>query len=350
MAIRKEEIVKALEEVYYFPKKDNIVNLKMIHDIKIDDKKITLSLVFPSLPDNTAKVVSDSCVKTIKSKFDQGLEVDVKTLSQKDTGQDALAKVKHVIAVASGKGGVGKSTVAANLAIALKNTGARVGLVDADIYGPSMPTMFDLEGERPMGTEINGKPKIIPVEKYGIKLLSIGFFVDPEQALIWRGPMASGALKQLFNDAVWDDLDYMVVDLPPGTGDIHLTMAQDFSVDGIVVVTTPQKVALADVSKAATMFRQEKIYIPILGLVENMSYFTPAELPDNKYFIFGPSYSEQFAKKLNIPFLGQIPMVQSISESGDKGKPVALDKDSIEAKAFMELADNVINGLKNLKQ
>ncbi len=349
MEISKEQIVKALEEVYYFPGRDNIISLKMVDELKIDGNKISFTLVFPKLPDNSSKIVREACEKAIKSKVDNKFKLDITEKTEADTGKGALSGIKNIIAVASGKGGVGKSTVAVNLAIALKNGGARVGLIDADIYGPSIPTMFDLEGSRPYGIEEDGKSLILPIEKYGIYLLSIGFFVSPEQALIWRGPMASNAIKQLLNDTKWDHLDYLVIDLPPGTGDIHLTLAQEYSIDGIVIVTTPQKVALADVQKAATMFRQEKIHIPILGMVENMSYFTPAELPDNKYFIFGKSQSEKFAKKLNIPFLGQIPVVQRIAESGDLGKPVSLNEESPEGKAFTELADIVKHGLKALK-
>lgn len=345
----KEQIAKALEEVYFFPRHDNIINLKMVDQINIDKNKVSITLVFPKLPDNNVKIVTEACVKAIKAQVDEKTEVEILPVAEKDTGKGALSGIKNIIAVASGKGGVGKSTVAVNLAIALSQGGHKVGLLDADIYGPSLPTMFDLEGSRPMGTEENGKPMILPIEKYGIYVLSIGFFINPEQALIWRGPMASNAMKQLFNDTQWGELDYLVIDLPPGTGDIHLTLAQEFNIDGIVVVTTPQKVALADVQKAATMFRQEKIYIPILGLVENMSYFTPSELPDHKYYIFGKSISENFAKKLNIPFLGQIPLVQSIAESGDAGKPVALKDNSIEGKAFHELAEQLKIGLHNLK-
>jgi ATP-binding protein involved in chromosome partitioning len=243
--------------------------------------------------------------------------------------------------VASGKGGVGKSTVAANLALGLSLNGAKVGLIDADIYGPSVPIMFGLEGAKPKATEINGKTSIEPIEKYGIKLLSIGFFTDPDQPVPWRGPMISTAVKQLFNDAEWGELDYLVVDLPPGTGDIHITITQTFPIAGAVIVTTPQKVALADARKGMGMFLMEAINVPILGVVENMSYFTPAELPDNKYYIFGENGGQKLATDYKVPFLGELPLVQSISEAGDAGKPVILAQNSVMASAFINLAQRV---------
>jgi ATP-binding protein involved in chromosome partitioning len=250
------------------------------------------------------------------------------------------------VAVASGKGGVGKSTVAANLAVALAKKGKKVGLLDADIYGPSVPIMFGLENTQPKATEVDGKTKVLPIDQHGIKVLSIGFFVKPEQALIWRGPMASSALNQLFNDAVWGDLDFMIVDLPPGTGDVHLTLTQSYPITGAVVVTTPQEVALADVKKAVSMFKQEKINIPIMGIIENMSYFTPAELPNNKYYIFGEGKTKNYAKSLQVPFLGQIPMVAGIAESGDQGNPIALNTNGPISHAFSDLADGLIKQTK----
>jgi len=237
---------------------------------------------------------------------------------------------------------VGKSTVASNLAIALSKLGKKVALLDADIYGPSMPIMFGLENAQPSATQVNGKTKVLPIEKYGIKILSIGFFVKADQALIWRGPMASSALNQLFNDAVWGEIDYMLVDLPPGTSDIHLTLTQSYPITGAIIVTTPQQVAIADVKKAVAMFRQEKINVPVLGVIENMSYFTPAELPDNKYYIFGKGNAEIFATNLNIPFLGEIPLVAAIAESGDKGSPIAMDGNGIIGKVYAQLAKNII--------
>jgi ATP-binding protein involved in chromosome partitioning len=262
------------------------------------------------------------------------------TSRRKET-EELLKGVKNIIIVASGKGGVGKSTIAANLAVALGRTGARTGLLDADIYGPSVPLMFGLPAARPEVVEIEGKTKIVPIFRHGIFVLSIGFFIDPSQALIWRGPMASNALMQLFKDAEWGELDYLIIDTPPGTGDIHLTLAQQVPVTGAAIVTTPQEVATVDARKAITMFRQEQINIPVLGLIENMSWFTPAEFPENKYYLFGKEGGKQLAQELHIPLLGQIPVVQSICESGDEGLPAALDEHSPESKAFRQLAETL---------
>ncbi|MCF8230313.1 MAG: Mrp/NBP35 family ATP-binding protein [Bacteroidales bacterium] len=349
MNITEEKVLEALQEVIYFKAGDNIVNLKMVHDLKIDGNKISFSLVFPKKVDQSNEIVVNRAKKALKDALGEDLDIEIGIKSEKDIGGGPLASIKNIIAVASGKGGVGKSTVAVNLAIALSKTGAKVGLLDADIYGPSVPTMMDLESQRPNATEKDGKTRILPLDKYDLKVLSIGFFVDPEQALMWRGPMASKALEQLFNDTEWGDLDYLILDMPPGTGDIHLTIAQEYPITGAIIVTTPQKVALADVLKAATMFRQDKIYIPVLGLVENMSYFTPEELPDKKYYLFGKSYSESFAKRLNIPFLGQLPIVEGLAEASDAGKPAALLEDSIPGKAFKELAGNIKKGINALK-
>jgi ATP-binding protein involved in chromosome partitioning len=253
-----------------------------------------------------------------------------------------LPQVKNVIAVSSGKGGVGKSTVAANLAIALSKLGYKVGLLDADIFGPSVPKMFQVEDERPYAENIGGRDLIIPVEKYGIKLLSIGFFVNPDTATLWRGGMASNALKQLVGDANWGELDYFVLDTPQGTSDIHLTLLQTLAITGAVIVSTPQQVALADARKGIDMYMNDKVNVPILGLVENMAWFTPAELPENKYYIFGKEGTKQLAEEMNVPLLGQIPLVQSICESGDKGTPVALDEQTITGRAFLQLAAAVV--------
>jgi ATP-binding protein involved in chromosome partitioning len=254
----------------------------------------------------------------------------------------ALAGIKNIIVIASGKGGVGKSTVAVNLALGLAKKGAIVGLIDADIYGPSIPMMFGVEGARPKSTQnAEGKIRIEPIEKYGIKLLSIGFFTDPNQPVPWRGPMVSTAVKQLFNDADWGELDYLVVDLPPGTGDIHITVAQGFPITGAVIVTTPQNVALADARKGVGMFLMDSINIPLLGVVENMSYFSPAELPDNKYYIFGKNGGQDLAKQFNTPFLGEIPLVKSISDAGDVGKPIILEDNHAMGIAFLEIAERV---------
>ena len=253
-----------------------------------------------------------------------------------------LPQVKNIIGISSGKGGVGKSTVAANLAVALAKLGYKVGLLDADIFGPSMPKIFQVEDARPYAEKIDGRDMIIPVEKYGVKLLSIGFFVDPDQATLWRGGMASNALKQLIGDAAWGELDYFLIDLPPGTSDIHLTVVQTLAMTGAVVVSTPQAVALADARKGINMFTNDKVNVPILGLVENMAWFTPAELPDNKYYIFGREGAKKLAEEMNVPLLGQIPIVQSICENGDKGTPVALDENTMTGRAFLSLAAAVV--------
>lgn len=300
-------------------------------------------LTTPSCP--MKNLMKNDCIVSIHERVDKNAEVDVNltsrvtTVRKMDSAQ--LAGVKNIIAVASGKGGVGKSTVAVNLAIALSRQGSKVGLLDADIHGPSIPLMFGLVDEKPAAIEKNGKTMIVPIEKYGIKLLSIGFFVDASKALIWRGPMASSALMQLFNDSEWGELDYLVVDLPPGTGDIHLSLAQQVPVTGIAIVTTPQEVAVADARKAISMFNTENIKIPILGLIENMSYFTPAELPDNKYYIFGKEGGRMLASEAKVPFLGEIPLVQSVRESGDNGSPIALNDDSPVARAFGAVAETI---------
>ncbi|MBI9038497.1 MAG: Mrp/NBP35 family ATP-binding protein [Bacteroidales bacterium] len=342
MKYTKEQVVKALSKVLYFPKGENIIALKMLDDIKIEGKKISFSIIFPKMDDKTIPLVIKASEEAIISSFGNDVKIKGNIQAKAKNTNSSLSDVKNIIAIASGKGGVGKSTVAANLAIALSKKGLKVGLIDADIYGPSIPIMFGLENERPQVKEINGKHHVIPIEKYGIKLLSIGFFVDSHQALIWRGPMASNALNQLFNDADWGELDFLIVDLPPGTGDIHLTLAQTYPVSGAIIVSTPQQVAISDVRKATSMFQQDKIMIPIIGLIENMAYFTPAELPNNKYYIFGENGCTKFADELKIPFLGQIPLVQGISESGDKGKPIALDENNPSSKAFNEIAEIII--------
>ncbi len=269
-----------------------------------------------------------------------------------DMQRPVLPNVKNIIAVASGKGGVGKSTVAVNLAVALANSGKKVGLLDADIFGPSIPKMFGVESERPAGVKIDDREMIEPLEKFGVKFLSVGFFVDAESAIIWRGPMASNALKQLISEGNWGELDYLLVDLPPGTSDIHLTLVQSVPVTGAVIVTTPQDVALADVIRGASMFQSKSIDVPVLGLVENMAWFTPAELPENKYYIFGKDGGKMLAEKMGLPLLGQIPIVQSIREGGDSGIPVAVDSDSVTGAAFAEVAKNVAHHthLRNIKR
>ena len=313
----------------------------MIDELIISDNAIRFRLVFPKLGEPAVNIVSNAATKTLKEAFGDSTIVDITPITEKEKGRGPLAGVRNIIAIASGKGGVGKSTVAANLAVALSRTGAKVGLVDADIYGPSVPMMFGIVDEGPGMIEKEGKQMIVPIEKYGIRLLSIGFFVDTDKPLIWRGPMATSALNQLLTDADWGILDFLIIDLPPGTGDIQLTLAQSYSITGAVVVTTPQKVAFADVRRAATMFRQEKLTIPLLGLIENMAYFTPLDMPEKKYYIFGKGHGEGFANALGIPLIGQIPIVEQISSSGDSGSPIALDEDSPVAKAFLEVAYKV---------
>lgn len=341
MPIEKSKVIEVLKSVIFFAKGDNIVDLGMLDELEIKGNQISFKLVFSRLDDPSVAIVSNAATKALKEEFGQGIEVSITPITEKEKGRGPLAGVKHIIAVASGKGGVGKSTVAANLAIALSKTGSKVGLVDADIYGPSVPIMFGVVDEVPGMTVKEGKQLIVPLEKYGIRLLSIGFFVDTDKPLIWRGPMATSALNQLLSDADWGVLDYLVIDLPPGTGDIQLTLAQSYSITGAVVVTTPQKVAFADVRRAATMFRQDKLTIPLLGLIENMAYFTPLDMPDKQYFIFGKGHGQAFADALDVPLLGQIPIVEQITKSGDTGNPIALDDNSPVAKAFFEVAQKI---------
>ncbi len=341
MNIEKSKVIEVLKGVIYFAKGDNIVDLGMVDELIISANTIRFRLVFPKLGEPAVNIVSNAATKALKEAFGDSTVVEITPITEKEKGRGPLAGVRNIIAIASGKGGVGKSTVAANLAVALSRTGAKVGLVDADIYGPSVPMMFGIVDEAPGMIEKEGKQMIVPIEKYGIRLLSIGFFVDTDKPLIWRGPMATSALNQLLTDADWGILDFLIIDLPPGTGDIQLTLAQSYSITGAVVVTTPQKVAFADVRRAATMFRQEKLTIPLLGLIENMAYFTPLDMPEKKYYIFGKGHGEGFANALGIPLIGQIPIVEQISSSGDSGSPIALDEDSPVAKAFLEVAYKV---------
>ncbi|MBS1525451.1 MAG: Mrp/NBP35 family ATP-binding protein [Bacteroidetes bacterium] len=342
MTITREQVLHALGHVEEPDLKKDLVTLNMIQDIKIDGNKLSFSVILTTPACPLKAMIENACRNAIGHFISKEVEVTINMTSRVTTQKSAgLPGVKNIIAVASGKGGVGKSTVAVNLALSLSQAGAKVGLIDADIYGPSLPIMFGLEGARPKGSQVEGKTRIEPIEKYGIKLLSIGFFTDPNQPVPWRGPMVSTAVKQLFNDADWGELDYLVVDLPPGTGDIHITVAQGFPITGAVIVTTPQNVALADAKKGIGMFMMNAINIPLLGIVENMSYFTPAELPDHKYYIFGEGGGRKLAGQLDVPFLGEIPLVKSISESGDAGKPVVLDSENPMSKAFTEMAQRV---------
>jgi len=337
MEDKKELILNALKDVLYFPKGSDIISLNMVKNLTVDGHQVSFTIVFPKQDDKSKPALQKLSEAAIHKQVDEKAEVIIDFITE----FPSLSGVKHIIAIGSGKGGVGKSTIAANLAIALQKNGNKVGILDADIYGPSIPIMFDVTDEKPTLDPEAENGKIMPVEKYGIKIQSIGFFVEPEQALIWRGPMASQALNQLFNDTHWGELDYLVVDLPPGTGDIHLTFVQQYPVDGIAIVSTPQQVALADAKKAFSMFNQDKIKVRILGLIENMSYFTPAELPDNKYYLFGKHGGRRLADDTRVNLLAEIPLVQSICESGDSGAPVALDENSPVYKAFINLATNI---------
>ncbi|MDD3479269.1 MAG: Mrp/NBP35 family ATP-binding protein [Paludibacteraceae bacterium] len=353
MTLYPKLILDALTHVRYPGTGKDIVSSEMIEDdLRIEGNKVTFSLVFDKQNDPFAKSLVKACEQAILTYVSP--EVDIKgniTIKSKQPiakpTEKPLAGVKYTVAISSGKGGVGKSTVSANLAVALAKLGYKVGLLDADIYGPSMPKMFGLEQEHPAAELIDGKEWILPIEKYGVKLLSIGFFVDPDKALIWRGAMASNAIKQLINDAQWGELDYFLIDLPPGTSDIHLTLVQALQLSGAIVVSTPQQVALADARKGLQMFQTDKIEVPILGLVENMAWFTPAELPENRYYIFGKDGCKNLAEEKNVPLLAQIPIVQSICESGDTGEPVALKDNSILSEAFRMLATNVVTSLEN---
>jgi len=342
MNITQEQVLYALGHVEEPDLKKDLVTLNMIQDIKIEGNHLSFSVILTTPACPLKALIENACRNAIAHFISKDIEVTINMTSrvttQKNTG---VPGVKNIIAVASGKGGVGKSTVAVNLALGLAQAGAKVGLIDADIYGPSIPIMFGLEGARPKASQADGKTRIEPIEKYGIKLLSIGFFTDPNQPVPWRGPMVSTAVKQLFNDADWGELDYLVVDLPPGTGDVHITVAQTFPVTGAVIVTTPQNVALADAKKGIGMFLMSAINVPLLGIVENMSYFTPAELPENKYYIFGHGGGQKLANQLEVPFLGEIPLVKGISDSGDAGRPVVLDEQSPMSKAFSEMAQKV---------
>lgn len=341
--MKQEDILKALSEVQDPDLKKDLVTLGMIEEVKIDGNKISFKVVLTTPACPMKELIRKDCEKALTKHFGENIEMEIIMTSSVTSVRDQaplLPGVKNIIAIASGKGGVGKSTVASNLAIALSRSGADVGLIDADIFGPSVPTMFNCEYEQPTIKKVGEKNLIVPVQQYGVKLMSIGFLAPPEGAVVWRGPMASSALKQFIGDTDWGDLDYLLIDLPPGTSDIHLTMVQTVPVTGAVIVTTPQKVALADAQKGISMFQQGQINVPILGLVENMSYFTPEELPNNKYYIFGEGGGEKLAKKFDIPMLGQIPIVQSIRESGDAGYPAAM-KDDVTSEAFSELASAI---------
>ncbi len=345
--ITQEQILHALGHVEEPDLKKDLVTLNMIQNIEILPNKIRFDVVLTTPACPLKGHIEHACRNAISLFVSKEIDVDINMTSRviaADSNQ--LKGIKNIILVSSGKGGVGKSTVAANLALALSQQGARTGLLDADIYGPSLPIMFGLEGAKPQSTQTaDGQTKILPIERFGLKLLSIGFFTDPNQPIPWRGPMATSAIKQLFNDADWGEIDYLVVDMPPGTGDIHITVSQTYPISGAVIVTTPQHVALADAIKGMAMYRMEGINVPILGIVENMAYFTPAELPDKQYYIFGKDGGKRLATENNVPFLGEIPLVKAVADAGDNGFPVLLDDQEPVAQAYVQIAGRVAQEL-----
>lgn len=340
-----KNVTDALRTVIFPGGAKDVVTLDMAQEIRVAGKKISFSLVFQRSDDPNIANVINACEEAIIEQLGPDVEIkgNIKAKAIHQMERPILPGVKNIIAVASGKGGVGKSTVSVNLAVALAKTGAKVGLIDADIFGPSLPKMFGEESTKPAGVRVDGKERIQPVNKFGVKFLSIGFFVATEDAVVWRGPMASNALKQLITDGNWGTLDYLLFDLPPGTSDIHLTLVQTVPVTGAIIVTTPQDVALADVIRGVNMFKGKGVDVPVLGLIENMAWFTPEELPDNRYYIFGKEGGVKLAEKLNLPLLGQVPIVQGIREGGDSGNPAAFDSNSEVGLAFAKIAVNVIN-------
>ena len=346
MTIYPKLIHDALATVRYPGNGKSIMENEMLEDdLRIDGMKVSFSLIFEKETDPFKKSVVKAAEAAIKTFVHPDVEVTIGTKAKTTLPPEPdklLSGVKNIIAVSSGKGGVGKSTVTAHLALGLAKLGYRVGLLDTDIFGPSMPKMFGVEEERPYATKVDGRDLIVPIEKYGVKLLSIGFFVNPDDAILWRGGMASNALKQLITEAQWGDLDYFILDTPPGTSDIHLTLLQTLGITGAIIVSTPQQVALADARKGINMYMNDKVNVPILGLVENMAWFTPAELPENKYFIFGKDGCKHLAEELQVPLLAQIPLIQSVCEDGDKGEPAVLNPASPEGIAFMSLAAKVV--------
>lgn len=350
MSFKKQDILNALNTISAPGEGKSLVESEAIKNIVIFDKEVIVDVAISNPSLQAKKKTEVEIMKVIHDKVDQKIDVKVNVLVEnakveRIVPEKKIPGIKNIIAVASGKGGVGKSTVTANLAVSLSKMGFSVGILDADVYGPSMPIMFDVMTERPLAVNINGQSKMKPIENYGVKILSLGFFTEANQAVIWRGAMASKALNQMIFDAHWGELDFMLIDLPPGTGDIHLSIVQSVPVTGAVIVSTPQAVALADAKKGVAMFKQENIKVPVLGIVENMSYFTPEELPENKYYIFGQSGAKHLAEDLDTAFLGEIPLVQSIRESGDVGRPVALQTNSKLEEAFTEVTKNMLSEL-----
>jgi ATP-binding protein involved in chromosome partitioning len=349
--MKENDILKALSLVQEPDLGKDIVTLNMVKDVSINNNVVSFTIVLTTPACPLKEVMRTDCINAIRQ-IDASLIVNVNftshTTSKRIDEKIILPGVKNIIAVVSGKGGVGKSTVAANLALALAQHNAKIGLMDADIYGPSVPIMFGVRGERPMMHDVNGKGMIIPLERYGIKLMSIGLLVDEKSAVVWRGPMASSAIRQFVTDVDWGELDYLVIDMPPGTGDIHLTLMQAVPVTGAVIVTTPQLVALADAKKGIAMFAQAQLNVPIIGLIENMAYFTPLELPGNKYYIFGKEGGKRLAEEYDLPFLGQIPLVQNIREGGDEGVPAMIGDDEISRIAFENFAALTVRSISML--
>ena len=353
---KKDAVQEALNGIRISGSDVDIIQAKAIQNIVCFGADVHIDLIINN-PTLQAKKKVESEIKDALKRINSDTTLKVKFIVDKPKVEkvspiqgNALPGVKNIIAVSSGKGGVGKSTVSSNLAVALVKQGYKVGLVDADIFGPSIPIMFDVEGERPVAMDVDGKSRIKPIESYGVKILSIGFFTDPSQAVVWRGPMATKALNQMLHEAHWGELDYLLIDLPPGTSDIHLSLVQSVPVDGSIIVSTPQKIAIADAKRGASMFQMDTIKVPILGFVENMAYFTPAELPDNKYYIFGMSGIKNLAEDLDIPFLGEIPLVQSVREASDAGRPAVLQNDTPIAKSYLELAEKMVEQANARKQ
>ena len=347
MKLDRKEILKALETITIAGEGKNMIESGAVKNVLIFGNEVTVDLIISTPAMHIKKRAEDDIRKLIQEKFNPTavVKVNIKVETPEKANEikgKAIPGIKNIIAVASGKGGVGKSTVTANLAVTLSQMGFKVGVLDADIYGPSMPIMFDVETEKPVSVTVDGKSKMKPVESYEVKILSIGFFTAPSQAVIWRGPMASKALNQMIFDADWGELDFMLIDLPPGTGDIHLSIMQSLPITGAVVVSTPQAVALADAKKGVSMFLSDAINVPVLGIIENMAYFTPEELPNAKYYIFGKEGAKHLADDLKVPFLGEVPIVQSIREAGDFGRPAALQSGSIIEKVFQEITRNVV--------
>jgi ATP-binding protein involved in chromosome partitioning len=344
--LSREVVLEVLGAVIEPDLKQDIVSANLIEELQIEGNRVKIKVLVKNPALHARRRMQEAISFNLKTKINSDIEVEAEVAGMPTEARAAhrsiLPEVKHVVAIASGKGGVGKSTITANLAGGLAKAGYRVGVVDADIHGPSMPTMFDVVGEKPTMIEVDGKPMINPVLSYGIKLLSIGFFTDQDNAVVWRGPMAAKALTQMFTDAYWGKLDYLLIDLPPGTSDVHLSLVQTVPLDGAVVVSTPQEVALADARKGVSMFKMDSINVPVLGIVENMAWFTPLELPDNRYYIFGRDGAKNLAEGLEVPFLGQIPIVQGVREAGDVGRPAVFQENTPSSKAFEELVSKFV--------